>query len=130
MLANIPIKETQTQNIWLVLTAGPAGPATANRTSWVRDLLGLHTKLTNVHLWLCLVLGPCPGLQTQTDHDGHAGDLLPSSLTVFVEDVDLLWFKEQAGLDLHHTTRPKGVKAEVSRSSSPPSLTRGGLTRR
>lgn len=50
--------------------------------------------------------GPGLGVQTQTDGNGHAGDLLPSSPTVLVKDVDLFGFKGQAGLNLHHTARP------------------------
>lgn len=50
--------------------------------------------------------GPGPEVQTEADDDGHAGDLLPSSLTVLVEDVDLLGFEGQLGLNLHHATRP------------------------
>lgn len=59
---------------------------------------------TSICLGLCL--GLCPGVQTQTHNHRHAGDLLPSSPTVFIKDVDLLRLKDQLGLNPHHTTRP------------------------
>lgn len=49
-----------------------------------------------------------PEVQTQADDDRHAGDFLPSSPTVLVEDVDLLRFEGQCGLNPHHATRPAG----------------------
>lgn len=53
------------------------------------------------------------GVQTQTDVKGHAGDLLPHSVTVFVEDVDLLRFKVQLGLNTNNYTRPEGKKQVI-----------------
>lgn len=56
---------------------------------------------------ICLGPGLGPEVQTQTHSYRHTGDLLPSSPTVFVKDVDLLRLKGQFGLNPHHTTRPE-----------------------
>lgn len=50
--------------------------------------------------------GPAPSVQAQADDGRHAGDLLPSSPAVLVEDVDLLGFKGQRGLDANHAAGP------------------------
>lgn len=55
---------------------------------------------TNICPGLGLGLGP--GVQAQTDNNRHAGDLLPSPPTVFVEDVHFLRFKGQLGLNPHN----------------------------
>lgn len=50
--------------------------------------------------------GPAPGVQAEADDGGHAGNLLPTSPAVLVEDVNLLGLKGQRGLDAHHTAGP------------------------
>lgn len=46
-------------------------------------------------------------VQTQTHSHVHAGDVLPSSPAVLVEDVDLLRLEGQTGFNPHHATRPE-----------------------
>lgn len=72
----------------------------------------VQVSLTNFLSVIFLVF--CHTVQSQTDNNWHASDLLPTTLTVLIKDVDLLRFKSHFGFNSHYATGPEQKEHSVS----------------